>query len=61
MLDRKFIIENVELIQQNCRNRGVRADVEQLVQKETERREKLQLVQELNRQANEVSGKIGKA
>lgn len=61
MLDRKFIIENVELIQQNCRNRGVRADVEQLVQKETERREKLQLVQELNRQANEVSSKIGKA
>lgn len=61
MLDRKFIIENVELIQRNCRNRGVRADVEQLVQKELERRDKLQLVQELNRQANEVSGKIGKA
>jgi seryl-tRNA synthetase len=61
MLDRKFILENVELIQRNCRNRGVRADVEQLVQKELERRDKLQLVQELNRQANEVSGKIGKA
>jgi seryl-tRNA synthetase len=61
MLDRKLIIENVALIQRNCQNRGVRADVELLVQKELERREKLQLVQELNRQANEVSGKIGKA
>ncbi len=61
MLDRKFIVENDELVQQNCRNRNVEADVKQLAEMEVQRREKLQQVQELNRRANEVSKSIGKA
>jgi seryl-tRNA synthetase len=61
MLDRKFIVENAELVQQNCVHRGVTADVDQLVELERQRRAKLQEVQELNRQANEVSKTIGKA
>ena len=61
MLDRKFIVENAELVKQNCRNRNVEVDVDRLVALEAERRKKLQLVQELNRQANEVSKSIGKA
>jgi len=61
MLDRKFILENVEPVKQNCVNRGVTADVDRLVELETQRRDKLQQVQELNRQANEVSKSIGKA
>lgn len=61
MLDRKFIVDNVDLVKQNCERRGVTVDVDQLVRLEQERREKLQQVQDLNRQANEVSKTIGKA
>jgi seryl-tRNA synthetase len=61
MLDRKFIVENAEVVQQNCRNRNVEADVKRLAEMELQRREKLQQVQELNRRANEVSKSIGKA
>ena len=61
MLDRKFIFDNVELVKRTCAQRGVRADVDRLVQVETLRRQKLQQVQELNRLANEVSKSIGGA
>lgn len=61
MLDRKYIVENVDLVEQNCVNRGITTDVKRLVTLETERREMLQRVQELNRKANEVSKSIGKA
>ncbi len=61
MLDRKFIVENAELVKQNCANRGVAADVEALVKLEDQRRAKATEVQEWNRQANEVSKSIGKA
>ncbi len=61
MLDRKFIVEHADAVKQNCRNRGVEADVDRLLELETQRREKLHEVQELNRRANEVSKSIGKA
>ena len=61
MLDRKYIFEHAEEVQQNCRHRGVEVDVDRLVELERERRAKLQEVQELNRRANEVSKSIGKA
>lgn len=61
MLDRRFILENVELVQQNCELRGVKADVARFAQLETERRALQQQVEELSRQANEVSKSIGKA
>jgi seryl-tRNA synthetase len=61
MLDRKFIVENCELVKQNCTNRGVQVDVDRFVQLE-ERRKSLQIeVEELNRQSNEISKSIGKA
>src|SRR5437773_3271625 len=61
MLDRKFIIENADRIKQNCANRGVKCDVDRLVELEAERRKKLQAVEEANRKANEVAKMIGKA
>lgn len=61
MLDRKFIVENADLIKKNCANRGVACDVDRLVELETARRQKLQAVEEFNRQANEVAKSIGKA
>ena len=61
MLDRKFILDNVELVRKNCTDRGVKADVDQFVAVE-ERRKALQIqVEELNRQANQVSKSIGQA
>ena len=61
MLDRKFILENVELVRRNCINRGATADIDQLVALETERKAKQTEVDGLNRRANEVSKSIGQA
>ncbi|MFN3151864.1 serine--tRNA ligase [Bremerella sp.] len=61
MLDRKFVVENVELVKKNCENRGVQADVDQIVTLETARKAKLQEAEEFNRQANEINKTVGKA
>jgi seryl-tRNA synthetase len=61
MLDRKFIVENAELVARNCANRGVNVDVHRFVQLEVTRKLLQVEVEDLNRQANEVSKSIGKA
>lgn len=61
MLDRKFIVENVVRIKQNCTQRGVKCDVDGLLAVEAARRQKLLVVEEANRKANEVAKMIGKA
>ena len=61
MLDRKFIVENVDAVKQNCANRGLTADVDRFVELDQQCRDKLQQVQDLNRKANDVSKSIGKA
>lgn len=60
MLDRKFIVENADLIRTNCVNRGVKCDLDRLLELEASRRQVLAQVEQLNRQANEVAGSIGK-
>ena len=61
MLDRKFIVDNADAVKENCVRRGVKADVDRLVELDASRREKQALVEDLNRRANEVSKSIGKA
>lgn len=61
MLDKRYITENPELVQENCNIRGVKADVARFVQLDGERKTLMQQVEELSRQANEVSKSIGKA
>lgn len=61
MLDRKFIIQNPDLVRENCERRGVDCDVDRIVQLDKDRLEKLQLAQDLNQQANAKSKLIGKA
>ncbi|MFL2871111.1 MAG: serine--tRNA ligase [Pirellulaceae bacterium] len=61
MLDRRFILENADQVAENCRNRGVDADVSQLVELEQRRKALLQEIQDLNQQANTVSKSIGQA
>ncbi len=61
MLDKRFILENAELVQQNCDHRGVGIDVARYVQLETGCRQLQKEVEDLSRQANVVSKSIGKA
>ena len=61
MLDKRFILENVELVQRNCDDRGVKADVARYAQLETQCRTLQQEIEELSRQANVVSKSIGQA
>lgn len=61
MLDKKYILENTDLVQQNCTDRGVKADVGRFVELDSQRKALQQQVEELSRQANEVSKTIGKA
>lgn len=61
MLDRKFIVENAELVKKHVLQRGAKADVDRLVELEQKRRQLDQQTQELNRQANEFAKRIGKA
>jgi len=61
MLDRKFIVENADLVKNNCALRGAKADVDRFVALEALRRDKQVEVDGLNRQANEVSKSIGQA
>ena len=61
MLDRKFIVENVDAVKQNCVNRGLTADVDRFVELDSARKAKQAEADDLNRRANEVSKSIGKA
>ncbi|HJT35166.1 MAG TPA: serine--tRNA ligase [Pirellulales bacterium] len=61
MLDRKFVIDNADLVKQNCARRGSRADIDRLLALDAQRRDRQLEVDELNRRANEVSKSIGKA
>ena len=60
MLDKKNILENTDLVQKNCDNRGVKVNVGRYVELESQRRALQQEIEELSRQANLVSKSIGK-
>jgi seryl-tRNA synthetase len=61
MLDRRFVVENAVLVKENCQRRNSTADVDRFVGLEQARKAVQQKVDDLNRQANEVSKSIGKA
>jgi seryl-tRNA synthetase len=61
MLDRKFIVENVDLVKLNCKNRNATADVDRFVELEGQRRTLQTQLDEANRKANETAKSIGKA
>jgi seryl-tRNA synthetase len=61
MLDRRFILENAELVQKNCQNRNVSVEIDRFVQLESKRKATQTKVDQFNRQANEVARSIGKA
>ncbi len=61
MLDRKFVLENLDAVKRNCANRNVSVDLDRMVGLETERKRTLQEVQDLNTAANATSKSIGNA
>lgn len=61
MLDRKFILENLEAVRQNCVNRNVNVDLDRFAELENMRKDLQKQSEDLNRQANELSKSIGKA
>jgi len=61
MLDRKFIVQNAELVRENCQRRGVSCDIDAIVTLNSKRLEKLQLAEQHNRDANATSKQIPKA
>lgn len=61
MLDRKFILENIESVKLNCQNRGVKADVDCFVKLETERKKLQQELEHWQTEANSISKSIGQA
>ena len=61
MLDRRYVVDHVDLVEENCRRRGAKVDVRKFVELEGQRKTRQIEVDELNRRANEVSKSIGKA
>jgi seryl-tRNA synthetase len=61
MLDRKFIVDNADLVRKNCRDRGVTVDLDHFLALESQRKDRQTEVERLNQQANDVSKSIGKA
>ena len=60
MLDLRFIRENVEAVEENCRNRGVEADVGLVVELGDRRSALIQELNELRQRQNEMAKSIGK-
>ena len=61
MLDRKYLLENLDAVKENCKNRGVSCDVDKLLELESQRKALLAKAEDLNREANETSKKIKSA
>ena len=59
MLDLKFIRENAQTVQENCRNRGVEADVGLVVELADRRSTLIQELNELKQEQNRVAKSIG--
>jgi seryl-tRNA synthetase len=60
LLDLRFIRENVEAVEENCRNRGVEADVGLVVDLADRRSALIQELNELRQRQNEMAKSIGK-
>lgn len=60
MLDRRFILENLDAVKRNCEIRGVRVDIDRFVALETRRKELQSQLEELNRRANEIAKSIAR-
>lgn len=61
MLDIKFIVENPELVKEGAQKKQVEVDIDAIIELYNQKKEKLQEVEKLRAQQNEVSKKIPQA
>ncbi|MDF2095344.1 serine--tRNA ligase [Aquibaculum arenosum] len=61
MLDRRFVLENIDAVRDNCERRGIHLDLSRFVSLEEQRKRLQQQVDDLNRSANELAKSIPKA
>ena len=60
MLDLRFIRENARAVEENCKNRGVEADVGLVVELADRRSELIQELNELKQRQNQMAKSIGR-
>ncbi|MEE9430743.1 MAG: serine--tRNA ligase [Melioribacteraceae bacterium] len=60
MIDIKLIRENPELVQKGLQNKNDKSDIDEILNLDIQRREKLQLVEDLKAKRNSASQQIGK-
>src|ERR687893_1096367 len=60
MLDLRFIRENVAAVEENCRNRGVEADVRLVVDLADRRSALIQELNELKQRQNQLAKSVGR-
>ena len=60
MLDLQYIADHAEDVAANCRNRGVKADIDKLLDLRKRRNEALAKCDQLRQEQNEIAGKIPK-
>ena len=60
MIDIKLIRENPELVKKGLQNKNDKSDIDEILSLDTQRREKLQLVDDLKAKRNSASQQIGK-
>lgn len=60
MLDINFIRQNQDLVTKSAQEKGYRVNIQDLLHRDDQRRELLQKVDDLRRQRNEISAKMGK-
>jgi len=60
MIDIKLIRENPELVKEGIKNKNDKSDIDEILALDKQRREKLQLVEELKAKRNTASQQIGK-
>ncbi|PID62541.1 MAG: serine--tRNA ligase [Ignavibacteriae bacterium] len=60
MIDIKLLRENPELVKQGIQNKNDKSDIDEILNIDKQRREKLQLVEELKSKRNNASQQIGK-
>lgn len=58
MLDRKYILENLEAVRSNCINRGIEVDLDRLVELNDKRRKLQQELDGLNQESNATAKSI---
>ena len=61
MLDRKYVVANIDEVKTNCTNRGMECDVDRFVELFESHRHRKHQEEEFNQQANALSKQIGKA